>query len=195
MSLRTYNQVARAESTQRTRQAILAATKDAFRDHESFDPSLDLVAERAGVTTRTLLRHFGSKQGLMAAAIADEEAAVMRSREAEPGDVDTAVSRLVDHYEERGDEVVALLAAAERHSAARRVTERGKNLHRRWVERVFAPDLAPLPEGQRRRRLALVASVTDVYLWALLRRRHGLSRQATQSAIRGLVEHARGAER
>ena len=46
----------------------------------------------------------------------------------------------------------------------------------------------------RAARAALLETVTDVYTWALLRRRSGLGRNATEAAILGLVNHARGAD-
>ena len=191
MTIRSYNQVARAEATERTRQAILDAAQTLFREEERYELPLDRIAERAGVSTRTLLRHFGSRDGLFEAALADAETTVMHSREAIPGDLDGAVRALVGHYEEMGDEVVRLLAAAERHPFARRAAESGERLHREWIEKVFAADLGALRRSERIRRLALLDTVTDVYVWQLLRRRHGLGRKATEDSIRGLVEEAR----
>lgn len=195
MQARTYTQVTRAESTEQTRRAVLDAAQALFYERGEADPSLDRVAERAGVSTRTLLRHFGSKEGLLEAAIADAEAHVAASREAPPGDIREAVGRLVDHYEELGDAVVKRLADAERSPAVRRITEGGKRMHREWAEQVFAPSLEWLPDDERERRLAVLASVTDVYVWMLLRRRYGLGRPETEAAIRGLVDHARGEPR
>ncbi len=195
MQARPYAQVARAESTERTRRAVLDAARELFESEANYGLPLDLVAERAGVSTRTLLRHFGSKEGLIEAAIADAEARVARTREAAPGDVPTAVRRLVDHYEEMGDGVLHRLAEAERYEAVRRVTESGTRMHLRWIEEVFAPDLSGLGHRRRDQRIALLASVTDVYIWGLLRRRQGLSRTETEAAIRGLVEYARGEPR
>lgn len=192
MSSRTYTQIARADATQRTRRAILDAAQALFEVDGVLDPPLDRVAERAGVTTRTVLRHFGSKEGLMEAAIADGSARVMADRAAPPGDVTTAVRKLVDHYEEMGDRVLRLLAAAERNPVVKQVTDNGTALHVRWVEDVFAPFLDGLAPAARRARVALLATVTDLHAWALLRRRHGLSRRATEEAIRGLVVHAKG---
>ena len=194
MATRAYEQVARAEATERTRRAILDAALSLF-EQERYDLPLDLVAERAGVSTRTLLRHFGSKDGMLEAAMAEGEARVSRSRAAPPGDAVTTVRRLVDHYEEMGDGVLRRLAAAERHPSLSRVVERGTRVHLELVEEAFAPDLDGLGTRERKRRAALLASVTDVYVWALLRRRHGLSRNETETAIRGLVDHARGESR
>jgi hypothetical protein len=88
--------------------------------------------------------------------------------------------------------VLGWLSLADRYPLVRQVTESGKRMHGDWVEVVFEPDLAPLGRPERRLRRAVLASVTDVYLWALLRRRQGLGRKATEAAMLGLVEHARG---
>lgn len=190
MSGRTYTQVARAEATERTRHAIVDAVIALFLDEGLFDPPLDRVAERAGTTVRTILRHFGTKDELVAASVREGSERISAQRTTVPGDVGEAVRRLVDHYEEWGDATLRLLAEAERKPAAREVTETGSALHLDWTEEVFAPFLTGLRPGARRTRLAVLASVTDLQTWALLRRRHGLDRDAAEAAIRDLVDHA-----
>ncbi|HEY2480553.1 MAG TPA: helix-turn-helix domain-containing protein [Solirubrobacterales bacterium] len=191
MSTRTYRQTRRADATERTRQAILDAAAALFRADPQLDPSLDALAARAGVSTRTVIRQFGSKEGVLEAAITAgiEQAAV--TRRAEPGDVAGAVNAIVAHYEAMGDEVMRWLALAERLPVVRRVTERGVKSHLDWVEAVFAPDLEGLPRGERRARRAALATATDLYVWHLLRRREGLGREATREAMLALVEGAR----
>ena len=191
MTARTYRQTARADATERTREAILGAAQELFRADPQLDPSLEAVAARAGVSTRTVIRQFGSKEGLLEAAIAAGVEATRTSRHAEPGDVDGAVRAIVAHYEAMGDEVMRWLALAERLPFVRRVTELGTASHLDWVEAVFAPDLESLPRGERRARRAALATATDVYVWHLLRRREGLGREATREAMLGLVEGAR----
>ncbi len=66
-----------------------------------------------------------------------------------------------------------------------RITERGKALHRAWVEEVFAPDLAGAPDPEELTDLLVVA--TDVYTWKLLRRDRGLGRDRTERRMRHLV--------
>jgi AcrR family transcriptional regulator len=193
MTARTYRQTRRADATERTRAAILAAAQAGFRADPGLDPSLDAVAARAGVSTRTVIRQFGSKEGLMEAAIAAAMAASAAERQVEPGDVEAAVDTLVDHYESDGDEVIRWLASAERLPLIREVTERGTEMHVEWVEAVFAPDLDRLPRDKRHARRAALATATDVYSWHLLRRREGLGREATKAAMLALVEGARGA--
>lgn len=190
---RTYRQTRRADSTERTRAAILAAAQAAFRADPSRDPSLEAVAERAGVSTRTVIRQFGSKDGLMTAAIEAGMAESATDRRVDPGDTVGAVRKLADHYEADGDEVMLWLALAERLPHVRRVTERGTQMHVEWVEGVFAPDLDGLRGASRRARVAAIATALDVYTWHLLRRREGLGRDATREAILALVEGARRA--
>src|ERR1700742_649769 len=99
MTTRTYKQTRRADATERTREAILEATDALFRADPQLDPSLEAVAARAGVSTRTVIRQFGSKEGLMEASIEAGIEAVATTRHAEPGDVEGAVRAIVDHYE------------------------------------------------------------------------------------------------
>ena len=131
---RTYSQGKRAEATDRSRRAILLAAQELFRDEGKFELPLDEVAARAGCSTRSVLRHFGSKQGLMAAAMADAEREVMESRAVAPGDVAAAIRALIDHYEETGDRVIGWLRLADRYPLVRQATESGKRLHQDWVD-------------------------------------------------------------
>jgi AcrR family transcriptional regulator len=188
---RTYRQTRRADASGRTREAILDAAQTLFRADPQLDPSLDAVAASAGVSTRTVIRQFGSKEGLLEAAIAVGVEAAQTTRHAEPGDVEGAVHAIVVHYEAMGDDVMRWLALADRLPVVRRVTERGTESHYEWVEAVFAPDLDGLPRGERRARRAALATATDVYIWHLLRRREGLGREAAQREMLALVEGAR----
>jgi AcrR family transcriptional regulator len=191
MTARTYRQTARADATERTRAAILDAAQEVFRADPQLDPSLDAVAARAGVSTRTVIRQFGSKEGLLEAAIAAGVEATQATRHAEPGDVDGAMRAIVAHYEAMGDDVMRWLSLADRLPTVRRVTESGVETHYAWVEEVFAPDLDGLPHAARRARRAALATATDVYVWHLLRRREGLGKEATRDAMRAMVEAAR----
>lgn len=189
---RTYRQTRRADATERTRTTILAAAQAAFRADPG-DPSLEAIAERAGVSTRTVIRQFGSKEGLMTVAIEHGMVESATDRHVDPGDVEGAVRKITAHYEADGDEVMQWLALAERLPHVRRVTERGTEMHVEWVESVFAPDLDGLPRAARRTRLAAIATALDLGTWHLLRRREGLGREATREAILALVEGARRA--
>ena len=51
------------------------------------------------------------------------------------------------------------------------------------VSRVFAGPLVGLEPRDRKRRLAEVVAICDVYMWKLLRRDAGLSRDQTELAL------------
>jgi AcrR family transcriptional regulator len=191
MSTRSYNQTNRAAATERSRLAILTAAQELFRDEGRFELPLDEVAARAGCSERTVIRHFGSKEGLLVAAIAAAEQAVMELRAARPEDAEGAIRRLVDHYEMTGDQVIGWLSLADRYPLVRQVIESGKRMHEEWAETVFALDLERLSRSERRLRKAVLVSVTDVSVWELLRRRQGLGRRATETAMLDLVDHVR----
>jgi hypothetical protein len=65
----------------------------------------------------------------------------------------------------------------------------GREFHRAWVRRIFSPVLEKIPPTQRRRRLAQLTAVTDVYTWKVLRRDLGLSRQEAEACVRELIEN------
>jgi len=190
---RRYTMTARAAAAAATRQRILATATEAFLARPYEQVSLEDVATRAGVTVQTVLRRFGSKEGLVAAAAEVGLEQVRAERDLAPiGDVPGAVHNLVDHYEEWGDRVLRMLAQEEQTPAFRSVAEAGRNLHRRWVERTFAPWL-PVSRAARSRRLAQLTAVTDVSVWKLLRRDQALSRNVTETLLVELVQLITGA--
>jgi AcrR family transcriptional regulator len=144
------------------------------------------------VAVQTVLRHFGTKQGLMEAAGQRESERVSREREvAVAGDVREAVRVLVDHYEEMGDRVLTLLAEEHRMEGLRAIADTGRASHRAWCRTVFADVLADLDGVDRDRRLAQLVAVCDVYTWKLLRRDARLSRRQTELALVEMLQPLR----
>lgn len=185
---RTYRMGARAEAAEATGDRILDAALALFWDSPGADVSLDEVARAAGVTRQTVIRRYGGKEGVMAAAAARENARVRDQRATAPvGDVPAAVSVLVDHYELYGDGVLRLLSEEARSPALAAVVESGRELHRQWCRTVFEPALRARSGAARRRLLAQLVAVCDVTVWGLLRRQAGLSRQQTELAIVELI--------
>jgi AcrR family transcriptional regulator len=181
--------VARAEAAAATGERIVDAAVALFWESPGEPVSLDEVARRAGVTVQTVFRRFGGRDGLILAAAEREAERVGRQRDAAPvDDPPAAVRVLVEHYEAMGDRVVRLLAEETREPALGPVAERGRTLHREWCARVFARALADRAGTERRRVLAQLVAVCDVYTWKLLRRDAGLSRRQTELAIVELLE-------
>lgn len=71
MATRKYEQRLRAEGAQQTRQRIFEALADRLRAAPSEPPSLDKVAEIAGVARSTIYTIFGSRAGLFEAFTTD----------------------------------------------------------------------------------------------------------------------------
>jgi AcrR family transcriptional regulator len=149
--------------------------------------SLEALARRAGVTKQTALRHFGSKDGLI-------EAAIRRTSEivrppAPAGDVPGAVRNLIKHYERYGDLVMRLLGEGNWFYPVRKATDHGRHVHQEWVERTFEPQLQSLNDDRTRmRRMAQLVAVCDVYVWKLLRRDMQLDLPEAEVALIELIE-------
>lgn len=173
---------ARADSAAETGDRILDSAVQLF--WEGAPLSLETVADCADVSVRTVIRRFGSKDGLMRAAIARESERTRSQRDEAPvGDVTGAVAVLVEHYENMGDRVLTLLAQEDRVEGLDVIVESGRALHRDWCARVFSPTLHRLHGAERRRRRAQLVAICDVYTWKLLRRDAGLSRSQTETAL------------
>jgi AcrR family transcriptional regulator len=177
--------VARAADAEATRERILDGAVAAFWDSPSASVSLDEVARRAGVTVQTVIRRFGGKAALLAAAVEREGARVASERDpaAVAGRPKAAVDQLLAHYEQMGDKVVRMIAEETRTPELTPIVDRGRALHRDWCAAVFAGVLHELDARSRRRRLAELAAVCDVHTWKLLRRDAGLSVAETRLAL------------
>lgn len=190
---RSYRMTARAKAAAATGERVLSAATEMFLTRPYDQVSLDDVAREAGVTVQTVLRRFGSKAGLVAAGAEVGIQRVRAERAGAPiGDLVGAVHNLIDHYEEWGARILRMLAQEENVPPLRKVTDAGRRLHRRWVERTFAPWLRG-SRAARARRLAQLVAVTDVYVWKLLRQDQGLARNGTERTLLELLQLIAGA--
>jgi AcrR family transcriptional regulator len=187
---RTYTMRARADATAQTREQILEAAMALSEEKLTFAIGLAEVAERAGVTVRTVLRHFGSRDGLFEALTSLAREQVIDERETPVGDTARATHTIVGHYELRGDRVLRMLEEA---SIDKRIADhvaKGRRVHRDWVRAVFGPQLADAADTKALEDLLVVA--TDVYTWKLLRRDAGLSRVRTEERMHTMIRRLVG---
>jgi AcrR family transcriptional regulator len=178
---RKYVQRARAEATAETRERILAAVGALSEERYTLEIVLADVAERAGVTVQTVLRHFGSRDGLFDATRQYRLAQVLQDRAAPVGDVAAAVAAIASFYEKGGDWMLVMITREHADAATGRLVARGRVVHRDWVREVFAPQLARSADPGALTDLLVVA--TDLYTWKLLRRDAGLDPRTTQERM------------
>jgi AcrR family transcriptional regulator len=177
----------RARATARTRERILRSGVALFAEVPYPQLTLALVAQRAGVSVQTVIRHFRDKEGLIAACARSVEDQVREQRGQAPvGDPAGAVANLVEHYEVYGPVALRLVAEEETSPSLAELAELGRTVHREWCRRVFEPFL-PAEGEERTRRLAQLVTICDVHTWKLLRD-NGLDPDATRTALLEMIE-------
>jgi AcrR family transcriptional regulator len=185
---RSYRMTARAESAERTARKIIAAAVTLWHEISLEDVTLEAIAARAGVSVRTAIRRFGSRDGVIEAAIASESARITAERdEVTVDDLEGALETLLRHYERDGDATLRTLALEDRVELARTIAETGRVAHREGCARWFAAYLPVPTDPTYATRLDAFVTATDIYVWKLLRRDLNRSLQETQKVMRLLV--------
>jgi len=187
---RPYLQTARAARTAQTRLRILAAAEAALRARPPASVGLDAVARDAGTTVPTVLRHFGTRDGLVAAALG---AALTRVRAARPRpraprgrlQARAAADVLAAEYEAHAP---LLRAAAQVLAPGDPALEEPRRLHAEWIARAFAPALSPLLPAIHRRRLAQLVAVSSPAAYGSLREDQHLGPEQARAALAELLQ-------
>jgi len=174
-----------------TERQILEAAGEIIATEDFDSLSMRRVAAKANVSLSTVVRHFGTKDALLAALVAhgdeDDERDELRTK-MEPGDVAAAVRIVIGDYEEAGQQLMNMLSQEHRFPALSELLDIGRRGHRRWVRWAFAPQLAGRSRAGKTQLEDLLVVSTDVYTWKLLRIDRGLSVRATGAAMTELCE-------
>ena len=191
---RTYDMTKRARAAAETTERIVDATERLLATTPLPEVTLQAIADGAGVTVQTVLRHMGSRDGCFDAVAARVRARIDQRRGASaPGDVEGAIAGLMAHYEADGRLVLNLLAQeAGQDDLARATVRQGRDYHRAWVERCFGPLLARAPgddgsAGFDAERVDALVAATDLYVWKLLRLDLKRSAAATEATLGRMV--------
>lgn len=175
---------ARADSTARTAERILQATRDLFARKVIAEITLGDIAAEAGVTVQTVLRRFGDKDGVFAAGFERFAEEVFAQRgDAVPNVLDDVLDNLTEHYETWGPLMLKMLGEEASTPAVQATLAAGRDYHRRWCETVFSDALAALPQARRHRRLAQLVAICDLRTWEMLRLTSGLNAADTRLAM------------
>ncbi|HYM14643.1 MAG TPA: TetR/AcrR family transcriptional regulator [Dehalococcoidia bacterium] len=189
----------RAARAGRTRAAVVDAML-ALIEEGDLRPTAQRVAERAGVSLRSVFQHFDQLDELHAAVADRQVQRVLALARPVPrtGPLDVRIDAFVAQRARILEAISpvrrsAVLAEPWAPEIARRlsaVRQRG----RREVELVFAPELERLPAAPRRELLDALAVAASWPTWEALRAHHGLApaaaRRVVARTVRALLEEA-----
>jgi AcrR family transcriptional regulator len=171
-----------------TRERILEVAEAAFTSRWYDEVTMRGLAAEASVALQTVLNHFPTKEGLFAVALERWGDRIQSARwTAEPDDIAGAVAVLIDDYERTGEAALRFLSLEGRVEVVSEPLTRGRAGHERWVERTFPSALQGKRGEARRRRLAQLVAVTDVFTWKLFRHDRSFTVQQTEKTMAELV--------
>lgn len=181
-SARRYSMEVRARGIAENRVSVQRAVVQLAAEQRLADISLVQIAERSGVSVRTLLRYYGTRDELLRTVADELQKLPLGDRPVRPGDVGGALDALSEDYETNGRLMLMLLAQEDTDPIAALVTRRGKESHRDWVCIQF--DLDPAVDDEQ---VDLLVVCTDLYAWKLLRIDRGLSQAEVVARMATLV--------
>jgi TetR/AcrR family transcriptional regulator of autoinduction and epiphytic fitness len=188
----------RAARAVRTHGAIVEALVAALAEGE-LQPTAERIAERAGVSLRTVYQHFPDRQALHKAVAERQWREVGKVIEVISSDLPLGerIDRLVAQRARIWEIVtpvrrVALLNApfqpliAEEMARARAVTHDG-------IERLFGQELRALPAAERAEVLEAINVAAEWPTWETLRAHQGLGSDEAQAVVRRMLRTLLGA--
>jgi AcrR family transcriptional regulator len=190
--------------TERTRAAILDALLELLREGE-LSPGVARIAERAGVSKRSIFVHYASLEALhQDLAERGTQMVLDVVRVIDPSlPLAERVTTICDQRARVHESIGPLRRAASLRVASSPTAARSQQFSRQasrdQVVRVFAPELGALTPGERRRRTAAIDALLSGDTWDLWRGTHGLdvgeATRAMAEALARLLEPPRPTRR
>nr|MBI1229373.1 TetR family transcriptional regulator [Cytophagales bacterium] len=186
---RRYKMQARAKKVSENEERILKSIFEHWKKLSIHEITLEMVAADSGVTVRTILRKYGSKEGLIEACVEKDISNIKKVRNtAATGDYSQALEILLNDYERIGDAAVRTLAIELELPIAKKILDNGRAYHREWCKIVFGPFLPDQNSSDYEPQLLSFITATEFYLWKLLRRDLNKSPETTFLVFKSLVE-------
>ena len=174
---------------EQNRAAVLDALAELYREG-NYEPSAAEIAERAGLSPRSLFRYFDDVDDLNRATIDQqlERARPLLAVDARPGDpTATKVERLVEARLRLYDAIAPVARAARicawRHPVIARQVASSRSYLRHQLERLFAPELDALGPERAPAVLAAMDALCSFEAADLLRVDQRLSRAQAAAAL------------
>ncbi len=178
----------RAARSQRTRIAVVDALLDLLHAG-ALRPTAREIANRAGVSLRSVYVHFDDLEDLFLAAALRQRELVPRSARARP--VKGTCTERADALAAARGRIHEAMGPVRRAAALQEPSSPTlSRLHERFrraacadAARMFATELDPLPPRERTRRLAVIDCLLGGATWDLMRTAHGLGHHDARDAI------------
>jgi len=180
----------RAARKAHTRDAIVDAMLDLVTDG-SPRPTAKEIAERAGVSLRSVYVHFDDLEGLFCVAAKRHYARVapMLAPISAAGSLRQRATAFVGHrvelYAKIGPVARATQLQAPFSPTLAQIVRDAQARSRHEIERLFDAELGAMPERERKRRAGIIDVMTSSHAWVTLTESHGLP---VADALESMVE-------
>jgi AcrR family transcriptional regulator len=188
----------RSQRSARSREAVVDAMLDLLEEG-SLRPGAAEIAARAGVSVRTVFRHFEDLEQLFATATEHQGLRIGPLLLSAPPDGSRAerVTALVSHRADLYERIGPVRRAALRHEPFHQAVHEGlaqaRRLLRRHLLATFGPELERLGATDRATIVAALETATSFAAWDNLRVEQRLSvphaRMALTTTVVALLEH------
>ncbi|WP_298844154.1 TetR/AcrR family transcriptional regulator [uncultured Roseobacter sp.] len=186
LATRAYDNSKRQAQAAERRRKILKCAAKVLADATNDEFRLEDVAQAAGVSVQTILRAFGSKDGLTVATLETEAPdAVDFSAFANiaADDIERCMLEMFKIYDKIGDLVIRLLADEHRSPQFQQALDVGRDFHKGLVTDLFGPRIEKKPVKERQILFHALLAATDIYVWKILRRDEALSLEDSVATV------------
>lgn len=179
---RRYTQTTRRDQTLARRQQMIQAVF-ALIDRGSFgEVTLQGVADEAGVSLKTVVRHFGSKEDLLRLAMAEARGLEEDNRSVPVGDLDAVCRVLGERYEAMAEQIYRSGDVELSYPWFSDWVQMARRSHLDWLAAAFDPWLPP-SGPEREDRLMCLFSATEIRSWWAIRERFGYSPERARAVM------------
>lgn len=144
--------------------------------------TLQGVADEAGVSLKTVVRHFGSKEELLRQAMDEARGVEEDSRSVPVGDLEEVCRALAERYELMAEQIYRMGDVELTYQWLADWVQMARTSHLNWLAEAFDPWL-PTEGPEREDRLMCLFSATEIRSWWAIRQRFGYSPERARAVM------------